>query len=61
MNLAKQIYNQIYSRWQQSNRLGLEQDRRERMWPSASPDTVEGQRQSVSPLGGVAKESENGK
>jgi hypothetical protein len=44
------LYRNLYSQWEQSNKLGLEKDRNERMWPS----TAEGGRGSCSPLGGVA-------
>lgn len=50
-----QLYREAHAKWEEGNRLGLEQHRREIAWPSTSRNTVEGQRAGVSQLGGVAR------
>jgi hypothetical protein len=52
----RRAYAEAHAKWEEGNRLGLEQHRREWAWPSTSPNTVEGQRGSCSPLGGQAVE-----
>jgi hypothetical protein len=47
-----QLYREAFARHQESLRLGMEEHRRELAWPSTSRNTVEGERQCVSPLGG---------
>jgi hypothetical protein len=49
-----QLYREAYERHQESLRLGHQQFAQQRMFPSTSAESVEGERQCVSPLGGVA-------
>jgi predicted GNAT superfamily acetyltransferase len=50
--IHQRAYAQAYARHVDSVRRGLAHDRLESMWPST--EKVEGGRQHVSPLGGVA-------
>jgi hypothetical protein len=49
--LARQ-YAEAFAKWEEGNRLGREQLNRDRFFPSTDKQSVEGERQSVSPLGG---------
>jgi hypothetical protein len=46
------IYRNLYSQWEQSNRLGLQQLANDRMFPSSDKQSTEGERGATSPLGG---------
>jgi hypothetical protein len=52
----RRVYEETYSRWAEGNRLGLQQLANDRMFPSTDKQSVEGERQCVSPLGGRVKE-----
>jgi hypothetical protein len=47
-----QLYRDLYARFEEGNRLGREQLNRDRFFPSTDKQSTEGERQSVSPLGG---------
>jgi hypothetical protein len=47
-----QLYRENYLRWEEGNRLGLAQLANDRMFPSTDNQSTEGERGSVSPLGG---------
>jgi hypothetical protein len=47
-----QIYREAYERHLEGNRLGLAQLANDRAFPSTDPNSTEGERQGVSPLGG---------
>jgi hypothetical protein len=49
-----QLYREAYSRFEEGNRLGLQQLANDRFFPSTDKQSTEGERQCVSPLGGVA-------
>jgi hypothetical protein len=49
------LYRNLYAQWAEGNRLGLQQLANDRGFPSTDPNSTEGERQAVSPLGGVAR------
>jgi hypothetical protein len=48
----RRAYAEAYSRWEEGNRLGRQQLVNDRMFPSTDKQSVEGERQGVSQLGG---------
>ena len=55
----RRAYADAHAKWEEGNRLGLEQHRREVAWPSTSRNTVEGARGATSPLGGTATQQKD--
>jgi hypothetical protein len=47
-----QLYREAYARHLEGERLGLQQLSNDRLFPSTDKQSVEGERQAVSPLGG---------
>lgn len=48
----RRLYEESYLRWAEGQRLGLQQLADQRTFPSTDPQSTEGKRGSVSPLGG---------
>ena len=46
------LYAEAYARFEEGNRLGLQQLANDRMFPSSDKQSTEGERGPVSPLGG---------
>jgi hypothetical protein len=46
------LYRNLYSQWEQDNRLGLQQLADSRAFPSTDKNSTEGERGATSPLGG---------
>ena len=49
-----QLYREAYARFEEGNRLGLQQLANSRAFPSTDPTSTEGERGPTSPLGGKA-------
>ena len=47
-----QLYREAYARHVEAQRLGLQEMHKTDFFPSTSKESVEGERQAVSPLGG---------
>jgi hypothetical protein len=51
----RRIYAEAYAQHVEAQRLGLQQLADDRLFPSSDKQSTEGERQCVSPLGGVAR------
>jgi hypothetical protein len=55
-DFQRRAYAEAYAKWEEGNRLGMDEHRKALAWPSTSRETVEGARGAVSKLGGQAVE-----
>jgi hypothetical protein len=48
----RRAYTDAFAKWEEGNRLGLQQLANDRMFPSSDKQSTEGERGATSPLGG---------